>query len=58
MLSTDKPQLTYEAKVYQILQGSPGIPVVHWFGVEGDFTVLIMQIMGPNTEQLFSFCDR
>lgn len=39
------------------MQGSPGIPVVHWFGVEGDFTVLIMAIMGPNLQQLFEFCD-
>ena len=30
---------------------------MHWFGVEGDYTVLIMAIMGPNLEQLFEFCE-
>lgn len=25
-----------------------GIPTVYWFGVEGDYTVLIMAILGPN----------
>ena len=39
------------------MQGSPGVPIIHWFGVEGDFTVMIMTIMGPNLEQLFEFCD-
>lgn len=35
-----------------------GIPQVHWFGVEGDYTVLILTILGPNLEQLFEFCER
>ena len=30
---------------------------MYWFGVEGDYTVLIMGIQGPNLEQLFEFCD-
>ena len=34
------------------------MPTVYWFGVEGDYTVLILQIMGPNLEQLFEFCIR
>lgn len=34
-----------------------GIPTVYWFGVEGDYTVLIMAILGPNLQQLFEFCD-
>ena len=27
-----------------------GIPTVYWFGVEGDYTVLIMAILGPNLQ--------
>lgn len=57
LINSDKPQLHYEAKIYQILQGNPGIPQIYWFGVEGDYTVLIMAIMGPNLEQLFEFCE-
>ena len=34
-----------------------GIPTVYWFGVEGDYTVLIMAILGPNLQQLFDFCE-
>lgn len=34
----------------------PGIPHLHWFGFEGEFTVVIMEIMGPNISELFDFC--
>ena len=33
------------------------MPTIYWFGVEGDYTVLIMAIMGPNLEQLLEFCE-
>ena len=34
-----------------------GVPTIYWFGVEGDYTVLIMAILGPNLQQLFDFCQ-
>ena len=34
-----------------------GIPTIYWFGVEGEYTVLIMSILGPNLHQLFAFCE-
>lgn len=41
-LNAKNPFLTYEAKLYKQFQDLPGIPEVYWFGVEGDFTVLVM----------------
>ncbi|CAA3010857.1 casein kinase I-like [Olea europaea subsp. europaea] len=35
-----------------------GIPNVRWFGVEGDYNVLVMDLLGPSLEDLFSFCSR
>jgi casein kinase 1 len=52
------PQLVYESKVYKILTGSVGIPRMHWFGVEGDYNVMVIDRLGPCLEELFSFCDR
>jgi len=52
------PQLSYEYKVYRILAGGAGVPHVHWFGKEGDYNVMVMDILGPSLEDLFNFCFR
>ncbi|XP_020105707.1 casein kinase 1-like protein 2 isoform X1 [Ananas comosus] len=57
-VKTKHPQLLYEAKLYRILQGGTGIPNVRWFGVEGDYNVLVMDLLGPSLEDLFNFCSR
>ena len=35
-----------------------GIPNIRWFGVEGDYNVLVMDLLGPSLEDLFNFCSR
>ncbi|AQK92616.1 Putative casein kinase family protein [Zea mays] len=57
-VKTKHPQLLYESKLYRILQGGTGIPNVKWFGVEGDYNVLVMDLLGPSLEDLFSCCNR
>jgi len=52
------PQLAYEYKVYRILAGGVGVPIVKWFGKEGDYNVMVMEILGPSLEDLFNFCSR
>lgn len=56
------PQLSYEYRVYRILRyrnsGITGIPRVHWFGREGDYNVLVLDLLGPSLEDLFNFCGR
>ncbi|PSS07337.1 Casein kinase 1-like protein [Actinidia chinensis var. chinensis] len=57
-VKTKHPQLLYESKLYKILQGGTGIPNMRWFGVEGDYNVLVMDLLGPSLEDLFNFCSR
>ncbi|EPS64220.1 hypothetical protein M569_10560 [Genlisea aurea] len=57
-VKTKHPQLLYESKLYKLLQGGTGIPGVRWFGVEGDYNVLVMDLLGPSLEDLFNFCSR
>ncbi|CAK9324713.1 unnamed protein product [Citrullus colocynthis] len=57
-VKTKHPQLLYESKLYKILQGGTGIPNVRWFGVEGDYNVLVIDLLGPSLEDLFNFCSR
>eukprot|EP00249_Psilotum_nudum_P014175 c24702_g1_i1 orf=511-1953(-) len=57
-VKTKHPQLLYESKLYRILQGGTGIPNVRWFGVEGDYNVMVLDLLGPSLEDLFNFCSR
>ncbi|KAK4280915.1 hypothetical protein QN277_012469 [Acacia crassicarpa] len=55
---TKHPQLLYEAKLYNILQGGSGIPGIKWSGVDGEENVLVLDLLGPSLEDLFVYCGR
>eukprot|EP01102_Stenamoeba_stenopodia_P002062 TRINITY_DN1182_c0_g2_i1.p1 TRINITY_DN1182_c0_g2~~TRINITY_DN1182_c0_g2_i1.p1 ORF type:complete len:408 (-),score=60.55 TRINITY_DN1182_c0_g2_i1:203-1426(-) len=55
---TKHQQLLYEARNYNILSGGVGIPNICWYGVEGDYNVMVMDLLGPSLEDLFNFCHR
>ncbi|KAH9326410.1 hypothetical protein KI387_006588, partial [Taxus chinensis] len=57
-VKTKHPQLLYETKIYKLLMGGTGIPNIRWFGIEGDYNVLVMDLLGPSLEDLFNFCNR
>jgi serine/threonine protein kinase len=57
-LKSKHPQLLYESKIYRILQGGYGIPAVKWFGSEGDYNVLVIDLLGPSLEDLFNYCGK
>ncbi|KAG8656948.1 hypothetical protein MANES_03G024600v8 [Manihot esculenta] len=55
---TKHPQLLYEAKLYNLLQGGSGIPSIKWSGVDGEDNVLVLDLLGPSLEDLFVYCGR
>lgn len=51
--------LEFEANVYRYLyQENKGIPQIYWNGAQDDFNVLVVDMLGPNLENLFSLCNR
>ncbi|KAF0930339.1 hypothetical protein E2562_032184 [Oryza meyeriana var. granulata] len=52
------PQLHYESKVYMQIQGGNGIPHMKWYGVAGEYNVMVIDLLGPSLEDLFNSCNR
>ncbi|KAM7296766.1 casein kinase I [Ixodes scapularis] len=57
-IKTKHPQLHIESKFYKMMQGGVGIPLIKWCGSEGDYNVMVMELLGPSLEDLFNFCNR
>ncbi|MBA0764191.1 hypothetical protein Gotri_013556 [Gossypium trilobum] len=41
-----------------LLQAGTGIPQLKWFGVEGDYNVMVIELLGPSLEDLYNYCNR
>lgn len=57
-LKTRHPQLDYEARVVSSLRGQVGVPKILWCGAEGEYTAMVMELLGPSLEDLFNKCGR
>mmetsp|Transcript_47615 Transcript_47615/g.110294 ORF Transcript_47615/g.110294 Transcript_47615/m.110294 type:complete len:315 (-) Transcript_47615:87-1031(-) len=55
---SESPQLRYESMVLCVVGGCTGFPRLRWCGVEGAFNVMVLDLLGPSLEDLFSFCGR
>ena len=55
---TEHPQLIHECKLYIDLQGGYGIPNLHWCGFQGNYNILIIELLGHSLEDLFNECGR
>jgi len=56
--NTKHQQLHIECKFYKVMQGGVGIPLVKYYGQEGEYNVMVMELLGPSLEDLFNFCNR
>ena len=51
------PMLLHEAKVYGTLAGSVGIPKLLWYGTEGKYNAIVLDLLGQSFEDLFNCCN-
>ncbi|CCL98454.1 uncharacterized protein FIBRA_00452 [Fibroporia radiculosa] len=49
--------LKQESKIYKTLSGGPGVPWIMWSGKQGDYNVMVIDLLGPSLEQLFDMCN-
>jgi hypothetical protein len=47
-------QVTFPSNLIHLV----GFPAVHWYGTEGDFNVMVIDLLGPSLEDLFNYCKR
>lgn len=53
----DVQLLQSEASIYRYLyKENKGIPKIYWSGIQDDYNVLVIEMLGPNLENLFSIC--
>jgi serine/threonine protein kinase len=59
------PQLFGESKLYMALQGGGstiltlvGIPNIHWCGKQGNYNIMVIDLLGPSLEDLFNYCNK
>ncbi|KAL6942389.1 serine/threonine protein kinase [Hanseniaspora vineae] len=57
-IDSKHPQLEYESRVYKYLSGGIGIPFMRWYGREGDYNAMVIDLLGPSLEDLFNYCYR
>jgi casein kinase I family protein HRR25 len=50
--------LKHESKIYKTLMGGPGVPWMIWSGKQGDYNVMVIDLLGPSLEDLFKLCNR
>ncbi|CAH1426815.1 unnamed protein product [Lactuca virosa] len=55
-VTTEHPQLYHESEIYKRLQGGVGIPSLKWFGVERGHNIMVIELLGPNLQEILDRC--
>lgn len=53
-----RPQVIDEAKLLKEFKDEPGFPKFIWYGKEGDYHIMVFELLGPSLEDMFAYCGR
>lgn len=56
LLQLQTAQLTLPSRTMS--SAAAGIPNLRWYGIEGEYNVMVIDLLGPSLEDLFNFCSR
>lgn len=56
-LKATHPQLNYESKLLALLKGGTGITQVYHAGIEKNYNILVMDILGNSLEEMILMCN-
>ena len=57
-LNVRRPQVIEEAKLLQEFTNTVGFPKFVWYGREGDYHIMVIELLGPSLEDMFVYCGR
>ena len=57
-LKVRRPQVIEEAKLLQEFRGELGFPKFLWYGREGEYHIMVIELLGPSLEDMFAYCGR
>jgi serine/threonine protein kinase len=50
--------LKIEVAIYQMLNNEKDFPKLYWSGSEGDYNIMVMELLSTNLENLMQNCGR
>lgn len=53
-----RPQVIEEAKLLKQFNNEFGFPKFIWYGKEGNYQIMVLEMLGPSIEDLFNYCGR
>ncbi|GFU34705.1 casein kinase I isoform epsilon [Nephila pilipes] len=51
-------KLRSEIKFYKMMRGGVAVPAIKWWGSEGDYNVMVTELLGPSLKDLFHSCNQ
>ncbi|CAJ0946201.1 unnamed protein product, partial [Mesorhabditis belari] len=55
---TRHPHLQLEIPIYHDLRDCPGVPKLHWSGVESRYYIMVVDLLEATFAQLFNYCGK